>query len=523
MFNGKRLIKFIVFLILSISVFFIGCSFSVGDTIIPVPNILYGAKDTDNTVFLWWTDLKGAGFSTISRYTIYESTSSYDDDDDYNEVASSTDNSWSGITENTYSSYLYYKIVAETSIGDESLYSSYIELDDYGEYSFDSAANERLNEAPSIPEVPIPSNMSTLSSVTALQWDDCTDPDEHDISYSVFLGIDTLPLFPVATDVTTSSWTISPTLTPSSTYKWKIIATDGITTTSGPEWSFTTGAIEEAVAETRQYNCDVPLTIIDSSTVTSEMTISNNTATISSITVAMDITHTNTADLDIYLVAPDSTEVLLSSDNGGTGDDYSYTTFSSDALVLITAYEATVPYNSVYLPEGSFTALIGDDINGTWGLKITDDTNNSIAGTLNSWSLVFNDNSPEAISDYDTLESTVIVSGGSSSISFVRLTLAITHTSDGDLDISLISPEGTEVNLSSDNGSFSSNYTFTIFDDSANTSILSGTAPFTGLFRPEEALSAFDGETANGTWTLKIYDDSSYYTGTLDFWRLNVY
>ena len=90
-----------------------------------------------------------------------------------------------------------------------------------------------------------------------------------------------------------------------------------------------------------------------------------------------------------------------------------------------------------------------------------------------------------------------------------------THPWDEDLDIYLISPQGTVVELSTDNGGFGDNYTNTEFDDDAATSIVNGSAPFTGTYRPESPLSAVDGEAAGGTWTLKAIDDEYLLSGSI--------
>ena len=49
--------------------------------------------------------------------------------------------------------------------------------------------------------------------------------------------------------------------------------------------------------------------------------------------------------------------------------------------------------------------------------------------------------------------------------------LDITHTWDSDLDITLIAPDGTSINLTSDNGSSGDNYTSTCFNMSGGTNI----------------------------------------------------
>jgi subtilisin-like proprotein convertase family protein len=130
---------------------------------------------------------------------------------------------------------------------------------------------------------------------------------------------------------------------------------------------------------------------------------------------------------------------------------------------------------------------------------------------------------PKAIPDLTTITSTLAVSGDTLSVAKVTVWLDITHTWDGDVDIYLVSPAGTTIELSTDNGGNGANYTDTVFDDAAASSITAGTAPFTGTFRPEAPLSGLAGEDANGTWTLSVYDDLGSYTGTLNGWGITVW
>jgi subtilisin-like proprotein convertase family protein len=98
--------------------------------------------------------------------------------------------------------------------------------------------------------------------------------------------------------------------------------------------------------------------------------------------------------------------------------------------------------------------------------------------------------------------------------------LNITHTYDGDLDIFLIGPNGTRVELTSDNGGSGNDFIDTIFDDEAATAITNGSAPFSGRFRPEGSLAALDLQSAAGTWTLEVTDDAGADTGQLLDWTL---
>jgi subtilisin-like proprotein convertase family protein len=107
-------------------------------------------------------------------------------------------------------------------------------------------------------------------------------------------------------------------------------------------------------------------------------------------------------------------------------------------------------------------------------------------------------------------------------VSDVNVTINITHTYDADLDIFLIGPNGTRVELSTDNGVAQQNFVNTTFDDQAATSITAGSAPFTGSFKPEGLLSTLNGISENGTWTLEITDDANIDSGTLNSWSLQI-
>ena len=113
----------------------------------------------------------------------------------------------------------------------------------------------------------------------------------------------------------------------------------------------------------------------------------------------------------------------------------------------------------------------------------------------------------------------------------VNVRLRLNHTFDGDLVISLISPDGTSVALATNRGGSGDNYgagandcsgIFTIFDDSAGTAIGAGIAPFTGSFRPESPLAGFSGHTMTGTWTLRVADTATLDTGTVGCVQLEI-
>ncbi len=100
----------------------------------------------------------------------------------------------------------------------------------------------------------------------------------------------------------------------------------------------------------------------------------------------------------------------------------------------------------------------------------------------------------------------------------MNVRLAISHPAVGELDIYLIGPDGTEIELSTGNGGNGSNFINTVFDDDAETSITNGTPPYNGTFKPEEPLHTMAGLPLDGNWILRIYDAAPGNEGLLANW-----
>ncbi|HYU33073.1 MAG TPA: proprotein convertase P-domain-containing protein [Thermoanaerobaculia bacterium] len=109
-------------------------------------------------------------------------------------------------------------------------------------------------------------------------------------------------------------------------------------------------------------------------------------------------------------------------------------------------------------------------------------------------------------------------------VSDVNVKVRLNHTFTGDLILTLISPDGTQVQLSNRRGGSGQNFgtgandcsgTPSVFDDEASVAISAGTAPFTGSFIPDQPLSAFDGKPTAGTWKLRVSDNASLDVGTV--------
>jgi subtilisin family serine protease/subtilisin-like proprotein convertase family protein len=102
----------------------------------------------------------------------------------------------------------------------------------------------------------------------------------------------------------------------------------------------------------------------------------------------------------------------------------------------------------------------------------------------------------------------------------VRVTAS--HHADADMRITLVGPDGTRVVLFNRRGGSGNDLADTTFDDEAPNSVWRGTAPFAGSYKPEYVLSAFDGKSAKGTWSLIIDDLFPVDSGKLWAWSLTV-
>jgi len=103
----------------------------------------------------------------------------------------------------------------------------------------------------------------------------------------------------------------------------------------------------------------------------------------------------------------------------------------------------------------------------------------------------------------------------------VNVTLNITHTWTDDLEITLTSPSGTDVELIFDEGGNGDNLIDTTFDqEGTDGPITDASPPFTGSFLPEGDLSTLYGETSGGDWVLTIVDDANQDGGSFNSFSL---
>lgn len=103
----------------------------------------------------------------------------------------------------------------------------------------------------------------------------------------------------------------------------------------------------------------------------------------------------------------------------------------------------------------------------------------------------------------------------------VRVCVDIEHSSLSDCQISLVTPDGTNVKLFQNYSMFGQKMTSTCFDEFASKLVAKAEAPMTGSFRPMENLGEVNnGQSANGTWQLVINNINDVQSGTLNQWTI---
>lgn len=138
---------------------------------------------------------------------------------------------------------------------------------------------------------------------------------------------------------------------------------------------------------------------------------------------------------------------------------------------------------------------------------------------------------PIFIPDTSTVYSLLTINeAGSNLLTDVDVHVRINHTWDRDVTLGLQHPDGTEVLLVRRRGGSGDNFgtgsgacesmVYTVFDQAAGSAISNGAAPFAGRYRPETTLDLFNGKPLNGTWRLRMRDETTQDVGTNLCWGI---
>jgi len=273
----------------------------------------------------------------------------------------------------------------------------------------------------------------------------------------------------------------------------------------------------------------------------SMLTISNLTGLFGNYTPTVRGTSTTgnkDAVFSITLLAPPAASPSLTSPANNASDVVITPTLDWQPVAGVTQYEYQVASDNAFNNVVSSGIVSTDLIQITSPLSISQQyfwrTRGINSCGNGAWSTIFNFTTGSCFALNSTNVPMVIPASGTPTVlSLFPNTIAMTitdlnvinlmgnHTWVDDLKFSLISPQGTELlfwNQPCDNDdNFNIN-----FDDEA----APGTwpcPPVNGLtYKPDGLLSAFDGQHADGTWTLKIQDVVNQDGGVLNAWGLKV-
>jgi len=298
---------------------------------------------------------------------------------------------------------------------------------------------------------------------------------------------------------------------------------------------------------------NVPKDILDNNTITSTLNVPD-VGNIADLDVEVNIDHMWVSDLIVEIIAPDGTRTELFSAVGRGQGEFDNTILDAEASVSIT--NGSSPYSGIYKPEGNLSKFYGISMTGTWKLQVTD-TSSSDTGTLNSWCIIvekepYESMAPPVIYSEQTIPGGICNKiawyvpvntkefqseyGGNIAFYGIRryaididdpniiqdldVKLDIKHGYNAELQVCLVSPDMTRIELFNGIGGSSQDFTNTILDSDALVSIIEGTGPFNGTFRPEGNLDEFIGKSIRGRWVLEVTDDGFESEGRVESWSL---
>lgn len=263
-----------------------------------------------------------------------------------------------------------------------------------------SIVNYYLNVAGDFSPVSLnaPANGATGISPNAVtfSWNAIPEATSYLVEIAADSGFNTLV---ASQSVTGTSFTAS-NLPVSSTVFWRVRPVNGPCVGDfSTVFSFNT-IFCGAYAST-----NVPVTIPTfATTVQSTLVVpSIDNLVIENISVNINITHTWINDLIVTLISPTGTQVRLLNRLCANSSNFqnAVATFSSAGSPLVCNPQPANAISGNVLPVDSLNALLGQNTQGTWTLRVQDAVNQD-GGSINSWSItVCNQNPPLDVVSHD--------------------------------------------------------------------------------------------------------------------------
>lgn len=276
---------------------------------------------------------------------------------------------------------------------------------------------------------------------------------------------------------------------------------------------------------------------------TGAVTITVNTADVSAPGFySMAITATSgavTKTFNIYLdlLNADFDEVILTSPENNATAVFSETEFTWSAAAGATAYQIEVATDAEFtdivaeeVVDGTaYTASLSTATEYFWRIS---PLNEGCAGEysavrsfttgLTACSETASADVPVSISPMDevTVTSSLTIAQ-SAPIQSISVSLNMSHTWIGDITASITSPQGITVQLFSQECNDLDGVNAT-FDDNGTVLVCGDNPALSGLLLPDEPLSAFNGQSPQGVWTLTVSDSVNQDGGAVNAWSLDI-
>jgi len=264
--------------------------------------------------------------------------------------------------------------------------------DNIGLNVFDGSMPDVVVLSPADGELDVPGDQAVLS------WEPIANALAYEVDIATDAGFSNVVDGTVVTDPTYTATTLNI----QTEYFWRVRGVNDC----GALGNYTVQSFTTANITCNDYpSTDTPLAIPDGAGLfgpqngppaTSELDIAG-AILIDDVNVTVNISHTWVSDITLILTSPSGTEVLLTSANGGSDDNYTDTTFDSDADTSIN--DGTAPFTGTFIPQEDLSVFNGEFAFGTWELTAFDAFSFD-AGTIDSWSLeICGVNLPDADAD----------------------------------------------------------------------------------------------------------------------------
>jgi len=194
--------------------------------------------------------------------------------------------------------------------------------------------------------------------------------------------------------------------------------------------------------------------------------------------------------------------------------DASFTNIVATAATVATTFTATLAESTPYYWR---VRPANEGCSGAFGAALAFTTGYRLCQDYESGDV------PVGISDAgDTTATSVLTVNTNDMVQSITVSLDISHSWLSDVTATLISPQGTSVELFTNQCGDRDNVNAVFSDAGTAIQCDGGDTAITGVVLPAEALSAFAGELPQGQWTLEIYDNTDGDGGSINSWSLNI-